>query len=236
MPAPKLSFLFRLIPLCAAVGLVGCAGPAYRDPVRNGPFFTPVNHVGEPSLGGIRRVVLLPVWGGSVAAVETAAELDAVFLTALQQENRFEVVTFSRAQLLRRFRVEAVSGAGTLPADLLPMLQRELGVDAVMFVDLTSYSAYRPLLLGLRSKLARIDGTRLLWTFDDSFAASDPAVANSARHHFLGYGGSVPADLTPSVLQSPGRFAAYAAAAMFATLPPVTEPPPIKVQRISAAR
>ena len=154
MPAPKLSFLLRLIPLWAAVGLAGCAGPAYRDPVRSGPFFTPVNHVGEPSLGGIRRVVLLPVWGGSVAAVETAAELDAFLLTALQRENRFEVVTFSRAQLLRRFHVEAVSGAGTLPADLLPMLQRELGVDAVMFVDLTAYSAfalfgYLPTLQGL---------------------------------------------------------------------------------------
>ena len=36
--------------------------------------------------------------------------------------------------------------------------------------------------------------------------------------------GGVPVDLTPGVLQSPVRFAGYAAAAMFATLPPVVAP------------
>jgi hypothetical protein len=34
----------------------------------------------------------------------------------------------------------------------------------------------------------------------------------------------VPADLTGIVLQSPSRFAGYAAAEMFATLPPVVVP------------
>ena len=101
----------------------------------------------------------------------------------------------------RRFHAEALSAASTLPPELLPMLQREFAADAVLFVDLTAYSAYRPLLLGLRAKLATIDGTRLLWSFDDSFAASNPAVANSARHYFLG--GPLPTDLTPAVLQSP---------------------------------
>jgi hypothetical protein len=234
---PLIPRALRLIlPGCVALAVAGCATPAFQDPVRSGPFFTPVNHVGEPSLGGIRRVVLLPILGGTIASVENAAELDDIFLAALQREHRFEVVTFSRQQMLRRFHAEALSAAGTLPPDLLPMLQREHGADAVMFVDLTAYSAYRPLLLGLRAKLTTIDGTRLLWTFDDSFAASNPAVANSARHHFLGDGGQLPADLTPSVLQSPGRFGTYAASAMFATLPPVTPVMPAKERRASGAR
>jgi hypothetical protein len=64
-----------------------------------------------------------------------------------------------------------------------------------------------------------------VWTFDNVFSADDPAVANSARHHFLGADrGGVPADLTPGVLQSPARFAEYAADTMFASLPPIAAP------------
>lgn len=203
----------------------GCSTPAYNDPVRAGPFFVPVNVLAEPTLGGIRRVVVLPVSEGTVAAGESAAELDAVVVAALQEQNRFEVVTLSREQCRRRFQLGSLSSTAALPADLLPALKREFAADAVLFVDLTVFRAYRPLALGLRGKLAVIDGTRIVWTFDNVFSADDPAVANAARHHFLqGDRAGVPADLTPAVLQSPAKFAAYAAAAMFATLPPVNAP------------
>lgn len=211
--------------LAAAVGLValaGCMTPGPYDAARVGPFYVPANHAGDPHLGAIRRVVLLPVFGGTVASSEMAAALDPVLAAALQREKRFEVVTLSRENSLRRFRAEAVSSAGALPADMLAVLRQEFAADAVMFVDLTVYRAYRPLALGLRAKLAAIDGTRLVWTFDDTFSAENPLVANAARHHFVEEDHSgVPADFTPAVLQSPTKFAAYAATAMFSTLPPV---------------
>jgi hypothetical protein len=203
----------------------GCMSPAYNDPSRLGPFYTPINHVGSANLGGIHRVVVLPIWGGALAPVEMTAELDPVFAAALQRENRFEVVSFPREECLRRFHTEALSMTAALPHDLLPMLRREFAADAVLFIDLTAYSAYRPLAIGMRAKLAMLDDSRLVWSFDDAFSAQNPAVANSARHYYLeGRGSVVPADLTPAVLQSPGRFAAYAASAMFATLPPVDTP------------
>jgi hypothetical protein len=107
---------------------------------------------------------------------------------------------------------------------LLTRLQREFAADAVMFIDLTVFKPYRPLALGVRAKLATIEeNVRLIWTFDNVYAAADPAVANSARAHFIDSdGGRIPADLTPSVLQSPTRFASYVAASMFSTLPPVS--------------
>jgi len=40
---------------------------------------------------------------------------------------------------------------------------------AVLFVDLTVYRAYRPLALGLRGKLARLDEPRVIWTFDNVY-------------------------------------------------------------------
>jgi len=54
-------------------------------------------------------------------------------------------------------------------------LRRELAVDAVLFVDVTAFRAYAPLVLGLRGKLATIEGTRLVWTFDNVFSADEPA-------------------------------------------------------------
>jgi hypothetical protein len=54
-------------------------------------------------------------------------------------------------------------------------------------------------------------------------------VANSARAHFIESDrGGVPADLTPSVLQSPSRFATYVASDMFSTLPAIFAAEPAK--------
>ena len=240
MVSSNSTFRWGLITLVAgaAIGLLGgCGTPAITDPARAGPFYTPVNHAGEPSLGGIRRVVLLPVSGGTVASQETVAAFDPIFVTALQRQNRFEVVTLSREDCRRRFRSPDFSSVAALPREFLPALRREFGADAVLFVDLTVFRAYRPLAIGLRAKLATADGTRLLWSFDDAFNADNPAVANSARHHFLKTDrGDVPADLSPAVLQTPARFADYAATAMFATLPPVLAPAPAVISNNAAQK
>ncbi len=215
---------------CLLTVLVGCGTPAFNDPARAGPFYTPANHFGEPSLGGLRRVVLLPIAGGSFAPQETVASFDPVFAAALQRQNRFEIVALSREECLRKFQAREFSSVAALPRDFLAAIKREFAADAVLFVDVTVFRAYRPLALGLRAKLATLDGTRLVWTFDDVFSADTPAVANSARHHVLTSDRSdVPADLSPAVLQSPVRFAGYAASAMFATLPPVILPGAIPV-------
>jgi hypothetical protein len=210
--------------LTLAVSLAGCMHPEMRDPARMGPFFTPKNVVGEPTVGGIRRVVVLPLWVGADTPPESAAQLDEVFVSALQKQNRFEVVTLSRTECLRRFRAEALLSSSALPHNLLPDLQREFAADAVLFVDLTTFRAYKPLALGLRAKLAATADSRLVWSFDNLFAADDPATANGARNYFIDRDRSVPADMTPSALQSPTRFAEYAATAMFGTLPPVVQP------------
>lgn len=202
----------------------GCMHPGPVDSARVGPFFVPSNYAGETSLVGIRRVVVLPVWAGAAAPAETAADLDPVIVAALQKTQRFEIVTLSRPDALRRYRNEALSSASPLPHDLLATLRRDFAADAVLFVDVTVYQAYPPLALGLRSKLATIDGSRLVWTFDNVFSAADAPVANAARNHFLDSDRRVPTDLTHGVLQSPSRFATYASAAMFATLPPVVPP------------
>lgn len=229
MKSSSFAFVPRSALLAAVVAFAGCMHPPAHDSARVGPFRTPGNVTGEAQLPEtLRRVVLLPLAGGSVADEESTSALTPVFAAELQKQNRFEVVTLTRDDLLRRFRRAEVSSTSALPHDFLAKLRRDLAVDGVMFVDLTVYQPYRPLAIGVRAKLATAeDDVRLVWSYDNVFAASDPAIANSARRHFIdSERGNVPTDLTPGVLHSPSKFAQYVAAQVFATLPRVYTPPP----------
>ncbi len=222
-------FALPLSLAAAALSFSGCTSPAVHDPARVGPFYTPRNFAGDPTLpADMRRVVLFPVYGGNVTNPESTSALDPVFVTELQKQNRFEIVVLSREECLHRYRVPEISSTAALPHDFVEALRRDFGADGVMFIDLTAFKSYRPLVLGVRAKLASITGdSRLVWTFDNMFAASDPAVANSARRHFISSDPrGVPADLTPATLQSPAKFASYVAATTFSTLPPVYVPQP----------
>lgn len=222
--APRPFFLRPVLGLLAAALLGGClAGvPALDDPVWTGPFFTPRNFVGDKALSaGIRRVLVLPVYGGKLAEPEAVNLLDPVVLAALQHQQRFEVVALSRTECTQRFGASAYSSTAALPRGFLDQIGRHYAVDAVLFIDLTVYQPYRPQAVGFRAKLATVQDVRLIWSFDEIFSAADPAVVNSARRfHQQERYTAPPVDLSVSVLQSPGRFAAYAADAMFATLPP----------------
>lgn len=219
----------RLAPLGAAVLLLGgCAHPSFIDPSRSGPFFYPLNHTGDAVLpADLRRVVLLPIDPGSNTTPEMAAGLDPVLAAQVQLENRFEVVPLSRDECRRRFGTESFSSVAPLPPALLPALRRDFAADGVLLVDLTAYRAYQPLLLGLRAKLVALGSVRIVWAFDNVFPADDPKVSNSARHFYLDRSPEeAPADFTLAVLQSPARFATYAAHAMWITLPPILPPAP----------
>lgn len=170
---------------------------------------------------GIRRVLLLPISVGSVAPIETAKTLDSVLVVALQNEQRFETVVLTREECRWAFGREEFSSVEALPHGFLEKLAATYAVDAVLFVDLTAYQAYRPQTIGLRSKLATVRDVRLVWSFDEIISATDPAVANSVRRQYLKNDrGAQPLDLSPAALQSPSRFAAFAAQAMYRTLPP----------------
>lgn len=221
--APFLRPAAVLAAACLALLAAGCANlPARAGLVAGEPRHKPVNHLGEPWLPPeIRRVVLLPVHGGGAAEPETLALLDPVFAAALQRQMRFEVVPVSRVWCRRYFGQEEFSSAEALPHDFLAQLAREHAADAVLFVDLTVYRDYQPLTLGVRAKLAAVADRRLIWSCDEIFSAAEAAVANSAREQArTGDRADLPVSLSPSVLQSPSRFAAYVAAAVFDTLPP----------------
>jgi hypothetical protein len=213
----------RLLALLAAVGgLAGCASPGkFTDATHQGPFFQPRNFAGAAQLpASIRRVAILPVHGGEFAPPEAVEPLDPVFATALERQMRFEVVMVPRDECQKCFGTPDVASVAALPHEILAELGRKYAADAIMFVDVTAYQSYRPLVLGVRAKLALVADRSLLWTFDEVFSTSVPAVVNSVRRYYYDNElGHLPFDLTPGALQSPSRFAAYAADATFHTLP-----------------
>ncbi|HVW19631.1 MAG TPA: hypothetical protein VHC86_00305 [Opitutaceae bacterium] len=213
---------FALLGLALGALLAGgCLHPPITDASRQGPFFAPKNFVGDPKLPGtMRRVVLLPVHGGDFAPPEAVEALDPVFATALEKQMRFEVVTLGRDECQASFGRPDIASTAALPHDFLQDLARKFGAQGVLFVDLTAYQPFRPLTLGIRAKLASVPDRRLVWSFDEVFSASDPAVENSVRHFYLNAGtGPMPLDMTSSALQSPTRFGAYVAETTFRTLP-----------------
>jgi hypothetical protein len=216
--------LFRFIlPLAAAAFAAGCSTkPSVIDSSRRGPMFTPKNTTGDKRLPKtLHRVVLLPVHGGEFTPREICESLDRVFSTALEKQMRFEVVTLTRDECQMTFGIPDIASVAALPHNFLSILGEKFDAQGVLFVDITAYQGYRPMLLGLRAKLAGIDDQRIIWSFDEEFSVLDPAVANGARHFYLGNeDGPVPYDPTEGILQSPTRFAAYAADTMFKTLPP----------------
>jgi len=238
-PPHPLRRLSRLAGLAACVVLTfGCSNAPWSKSARSGPEFVPTNHSGDPVLPtNVRRVVLLPLAGGEIAPAASMADLDPVVAAALQHQNRFEVITLSRDACRRLFSTEELSSVEALPANFMSVIRREFAADAVLFVDVTVFRAYRPLAIGFRAKLATVRDVRLVWTFDNLFSASDPVIAKSASRHLEADGlPEVPSDLSPAALQSPSRFTAYAAEAMFGTLPPLASTgTPVVVADLPAA-
>ena len=81
------------------------------------------------ALAAVRRVALLPTWGGDLVRETELAQVDAAVRRALQSLNQFEVIVVSRADMRGRFGNEAYSAAGLLPATLLQRVF--LGVNSI---------------------------------------------------------------------------------------------------------
>jgi hypothetical protein len=212
--------------LAALLAGSGCSTLAAKSASKKKKEAAPAarNFVGDKRMpASLRRVVLIPVYGGDAAPAESAAALDSVFATELDRQMRFEVVTLSREECQRRFNADSLSSAGALPAGFLEEIGRDYAAQGVLFVDLTAYHPLRPIALGVRAKLALVDGGRLVWSIDEVYSAESPAVVEGLRKFYASTGGDrgeVPANLPEAALISPSRFGAYAANSAFQTLPP----------------
>ncbi len=166
-----------------------------------------------------RRVALLPMYSGNFPDQYVRA-LDAAFLSELSKRGLFEIVPVSRAQMESLFGERQFASTDTLPADALKQLQERCGVDGVLFTDLTHFSPYRPVSMGVRAKLVAANTGQIRWAFDYVFDAGNAAVAGAAKRFQMTYSNEQQ-PLTSdggSILLSPTRFAKYVASETYASL------------------
>ncbi len=214
----------RFLPVVASASLLlistGCESVPDRlavDPLT--PSYKPTNVAGPDLLPiDVRRVALLPAWSGRPLDAHSRDNINQAFTVALTRAARFETIPVTATDLQTWVKVPAVGSTSALPANLFSVLREQLGADAVLFVDVTHYSPYPPLAIGLRTRLIRLSDGADLWATDELFDAARAGTAAGARRHQL-LGESTPADLSPTALQSPARFVSYAADTLVATLP-----------------
>ncbi len=212
--------------LAAAVlpGLTACTSLIPKpDTAVTGPFYAPANvRKIDRMPEHIRRIALLPCAAvGPRLNSDTLDQLDRVLGAALTGAARAEVAQVPRERLALLTGRPELASTAVLPVDLLPRIASETGADAILLVDVTAYSPYPPLVLGLRARLVDAKDGNSLWNFDNVFSATDPTVVNSARAHALGRTTSTatPADFSYAVLQNPLIFADYASVTTWRTLP-----------------
>lgn len=210
-----------LMGLLALAAFNGCSSIPGRDPARVGPFYEPSAYQAVKTLPNeVRRVLVLPAATDVTISEEQLIKLDEIVRTTLGQTSHFEISPLSREECARITGKRAIRSTDVLPYNFLVKLGTDYAVDAVIFVDITSYSPYPPLRIGFRAKLARTLDNSLLWAFDTVFSATDPRIVNSARHYWINTTpANTPADYSNTALENPSRFATYALSAAFSTLP-----------------
>ncbi len=219
--------LFRITLLaCGFLGLMlptGCrTGSSNISKVEE--FFTPAhrpqNYSAADSMPeNIHRVVVLPIFFEAYEG-DFLEAMGHEFVAALNRASKFEVVVVSREQLLELLGKPQVASVELLPTELFDFIKLNHSADAVLFTDLTHYEPYRPIALGIRSKLVGFENKNILWAFDHVFNSSHPAVSLSARRYQNNTDLSTQPLQTPeTILRSPRQFSRYVAAEVFSTLP-----------------
>lgn len=167
----------------------------------------------------VRRVAILPACHSKLPG-EVLKEVDFAFNGELSKKAVFEVVPISRSSMELLTDRRELSSVERVPGDFFRKLRDQYGVDAVMFNDLTQYSPYRPVSLGVRSKLVDIESGSILWASDVMLDSGNTNVAAAARAYqkVLGRDSFPVQSDGGTVLMSPRLFAQFAAFSNYASL------------------
>jgi hypothetical protein len=222
----------RLFLAALALLVAGCASRVALAPPPPPPqnYFSP-----ETDGAPIRRVALLPLCNASYPD-HYLRSLDETFESELTKKALFEVVRVSRSEMETLFGRRQVDSTEVLPSDALPLLRKQYGVEGVLFTDLTHFSPYRPVAIGVRTKLVDAASGKIRWAFDYVFDAGNASIAEAAKRYQVLYSDQRQPLSTDggSILLSPSRFAKYVACETYASLTHESEaaaPPVVSAMR-----
>jgi len=145
---------------------------------------------------------------------------DEIFLKEVTNVGIFETIAVSTNFCLKYFGKKRLSSSETLPEHFMETLSEQFGADGVMFIDLHSYRPYRPISLGVRSKLVDLKSGEFMWAVDEVLDAGSASVMVSANtYEKANRVQSISLKTNNSVTQSPRLFTNFVAFKLFETLP-----------------
>ena len=242
------SMTFRILCLLAAFSLVACTQSSSRavndkpnrssriqrisDPTMSLPLQDLTANSGIRWPAGMRRLAVLPIY--SMRPIDqTQRDMDGIFRAELSKVVKYEIVQVSRTDMASLINREAVSSSEIIPASVIAMLRQKYGAEAVVFTDFTLFRPYRPLAIGVRSKIVDVKTMEILWMADGILDSAEPDVSEMAtqfsdsglqmryisnkipkgRQREQGSGNQI-------ILQSPRLYAAFVAHEAFSSLAP----------------
>ena len=219
MPRFLNSFIFSACVLGTLL-LAGCTSNGVRVPKLPAKSYQPQNVYSlEYIPATMIRVAVLP----SYHPEEDPALLqnfDSTINSELSKVQIFELIPIDRAYLKKHFGTSQINSTSNLPASLLARIVRDYQAQGVLFTDVTEYHHYKPIRVGLRSKLVDLRDGELIWVFDDVFDSAQPNVSAAARRYSRQvFTDRFPLDSADSMLQSPQRFSRYVFHEAFETMP-----------------
>jgi hypothetical protein len=164
------------------------------------------------------RIVMLPISSKEMPG-DMQPDMDAAFRAQLLPVLPYEVVSVSRPELASLIRRDQISSVEAIPPETLRALREKYAATVILFTDITLYRPYRPIAIGVRSKLVSLDSMEILWAADRVVDSSNPATADAAVRFA---DPNTKADSTRAnqvILQSPRRFAGSVAHEIYSTLP-----------------
>ena len=211
---------FIIFLLLASLSGVGCRRFEEEKIVAQAKPFIPKNLYPIERLPAyFNRVVVLPCFYSDQDS-PVLDYVDEVFHQELSQERIFETLRLSPKQMKEHFGVERVASNLPLPENFLMRLEELTAANGVLFVDVDSYRPYRPLSLGVRSKLVDLKTGEFMWAIDETFDSGHADVIAATRvfqdHAQVR---ALSAKTSGSVIHSPRAFAKYVASSCFSTMP-----------------
>jgi hypothetical protein len=165
------------------------------------------------------RVALLPCYHPD-SANSILSFCDQVFHQELSQERIFEIIQLSPEELKTITGHERVASSRNLPSNFLKIIEEYTAANGVLFIDLDSYKPYRPMSLGVRSKLVDLKSGEFMWAIDETFDAGHASViVGTSQFQDVSQVRALSNRTKGSVLHSPRNFTKYVASTVFSTLP-----------------
>ena len=212
----RISLPFTAALLCLL--LPGCEWmkpKSQRPNSRLAPF---VRTYTKPGVPEPQRVAVLPVECDQ-AVGETLLDIDEIFLAEAGKKLRFELVPIKRPALSRSIQREQFSSTEPTPPEAVGFLREKYAVDAILFTEITSYRPYRPISVGVRSKLVDASSLATLWTAETVLDAGDPIVAEAAMLYASRQSATSDTRGGEMMLQSPRRYLGFVASHLYFSLP-----------------